>query len=41
VEMLRKQGFEPFDLGPDAFAPFIRSEIIRWSEVAHIAGLKT
>ena len=41
VEMLRKQAFEPFDLGPDAFAPFIRSEIIRWSEVAHIAGLKT
>jgi tripartite-type tricarboxylate transporter receptor subunit TctC len=40
VEALRKEGFEPFDLGPDQFAPFIRSEITRWSEVARGAGLK-
>jgi len=40
AEALRKEGFEPFDLGPDQFAPFIRSEITRWSEVARGAGLK-
>lgn len=41
VDTLHKQGFEPFDLGPDAFAPFIRSEITRWSEVVRVAELKT
>jgi len=41
VDTLRKQGFEPFDLGPDEFAPFIRSEITRWSEVVRAAGMKS
>jgi tripartite-type tricarboxylate transporter receptor subunit TctC len=41
TETLRKQGYEPLDAGPDEFAAFIRSEIIRWSEVARAAGLKT
>jgi tripartite-type tricarboxylate transporter receptor subunit TctC len=40
METLRKQGYEPLDAGPDEFAAFIRSEIIRWSEVARVAGLK-
>jgi tripartite-type tricarboxylate transporter receptor subunit TctC len=39
IETLRKQGYEPLDGGPDEFATFLRSEIIRWSEVAHAAGL--
>ncbi len=41
VEVLRKQGYEPLDAGPDAFAAFIRSEISRWSDVARGAGLKS
>ena len=41
IETLRKQGYEPFDAGPDEFAVFIRSEIIRWSKVARVAGLKS
>jgi len=41
VEALRNEGFEPFDLGPDEFAPYIRSEIARWTEVARGAGMKT
>jgi tripartite-type tricarboxylate transporter receptor subunit TctC len=41
METLRKQGYEPFDAGPDEFADFIRSEIIRWSKVARVAGLKS
>lgn len=41
VKALRNEGFEPFDLGPDAFAPYIRSEIARWAEVARGAGMKT
>jgi tripartite-type tricarboxylate transporter receptor subunit TctC len=41
IETLRKQGYEPFDAGPDEFAAFIRSEITRWSNVARVAGLKS
>jgi len=41
IEILRKQGYEPLDAGPDAFAAFIRSEITRWSAVASAAGLKS
>ena len=37
VETLRKQGYEPLDAGPDAFAEVIRSEIIRWSALARSA----
>jgi tripartite-type tricarboxylate transporter receptor subunit TctC len=41
VETLRKQGYEPLAAGPDEFAAFIRSETVRWSEVARGAGLKS
>jgi tripartite-type tricarboxylate transporter receptor subunit TctC len=41
IETLRKQGYEPLDAGPDEFAVFMRSEIVRWTEVAHLAGLGT
>jgi tripartite-type tricarboxylate transporter receptor subunit TctC len=38
---LRPQGDEPLDAGPDEFAAFMRSEITRWTEVAHAAGMKS
>jgi tripartite-type tricarboxylate transporter receptor subunit TctC len=41
VETLRKQGYEPLDAGPDEFAAFIRSEIARWTDVAHAAGMRS
>jgi tripartite-type tricarboxylate transporter receptor subunit TctC len=41
VETLRKQGYDPLDAGPDEFAAFIRSETVRWSDVARGAGLKS
>jgi len=40
VDALRKQGYEPLDAGPDEFTAFMRSEIIRWTEVARAAGMK-
>jgi tripartite-type tricarboxylate transporter receptor subunit TctC len=40
VETMGKEGFEPYDAGPDAFAGFVRSELTRWTEVARAAGLK-
>jgi tripartite-type tricarboxylate transporter receptor subunit TctC len=36
---LSKQGYEPLDTGPDEFAAYMRSEIVRWTEVARNAGL--
>jgi len=36
---LRKQGDDPFDGGPDKFAAFMKSEIARWTKVAHAAGM--
>ena len=39
VELLAKQGYDPLDMSPDAFAAFIRSEFTRWSDVARGAGL--
>ena len=41
IETLKKQGFEPVGTGPDAFAPYLRNEISRWSEVARTAGVKS
>jgi tripartite-type tricarboxylate transporter receptor subunit TctC len=41
MEPLRKQGDDPLDAGPDEFAAFIRSEITRWTQVAHAAGMKS
>jgi tripartite-type tricarboxylate transporter receptor subunit TctC len=41
IEALRPQGDDPLDAGPDEFAAFMRSEITRWTEVAHTAGMKS
>jgi tripartite-type tricarboxylate transporter receptor subunit TctC len=41
VEVLEKQGFDPLGEGPDAFGAYLRSEIIRWSEVARRAGVRS
>jgi tripartite-type tricarboxylate transporter receptor subunit TctC len=41
IEALRPQGDDPLDAGPDQFAAFMRSEITRWTEVAHAAGMKS
>ncbi len=40
IEKLHKLGFEPFDAGPDQLAAYIRSETVRWTEVARAAGLQ-
>lgn len=40
VDLLAKQGFAPEDMGPDAFAQFIKSEIARWSAVVSAANIK-
>jgi tripartite-type tricarboxylate transporter receptor subunit TctC len=37
VETLRKQGYEPLDAGPDAFAEVIRNETTRWATMARAA----
>ena len=36
---LHKQGDDPLDAGPEEFAKFMKSEIARWTEVAHVAGI--
>lgn len=41
LEALRNQGGDPLDAGPDEFGAFIRSEAVRWSDVARAAGLKS
>jgi tripartite-type tricarboxylate transporter receptor subunit TctC len=41
VERLRKLGFDPLTAGPDKFADYIRSEVVRWSAVARTAGLRS
>ena len=41
IETLKKQGFEPMGTSPAAFAPYLRSEIGRWAEVARAAGVKS
>jgi tripartite-type tricarboxylate transporter receptor subunit TctC len=40
MEALGKQGDDPLDAGPDDFAAFMKSEIARWTQVAHAAGMK-
>jgi tripartite-type tricarboxylate transporter receptor subunit TctC len=40
VDLLRKQGFAPEDMGPDQFGAFIKSEIARWSAVVSDANIK-
>jgi len=39
MESLRKQGDDPLDAGPDEFAAFMKSEIARWTKVAHAARM--
>jgi tripartite-type tricarboxylate transporter receptor subunit TctC len=39
LQALSKQGDDPLDAGPDKFAPFIKSEIERWTKVAHAAAM--
>ena len=41
MDTLRKQGDDPLDAGPDEFAAFMKSEITRWTQVAHAAGMKS
>ena len=41
IGALRPQGDDPLDAGPDEFAAFMRSEIARWTQVAHAAGMKS
>ena len=40
VDLLRKQGFAPEDMGPDQFGAFIESEITRWTAVVSAANIK-
>lgn len=37
--VLRQQGYDPVDSGPDQFAAFIASESARWTQIARAAGL--
>jgi len=39
IAALRPQGDDPLDAGPDEFAAFMKSEISRWTKVAHAAGM--
>ena len=40
IETLSKQGYDPLDAGPDAFAEFIKSELARWTEVTRAGAGK-
>jgi tripartite-type tricarboxylate transporter receptor subunit TctC len=40
VATLKRLGFDPIGEGPNRFGPYLRSEIVRWSEVARHAGVK-
>jgi tripartite-type tricarboxylate transporter receptor subunit TctC len=39
VTTLEQQGFTPLERGPDEFGRFIHGEIVRWTEVARVAGM--
>jgi tripartite-type tricarboxylate transporter receptor subunit TctC len=41
VDALHKQGYEPLDVGPGEFTARLRTEIARWTAVAHAAGMKS
>jgi tripartite-type tricarboxylate transporter receptor subunit TctC len=41
VDALRKQGYEPLDVGPEEFAARIRTDVARWTAVARAAGMKS
>jgi tripartite-type tricarboxylate transporter receptor subunit TctC len=41
VEMMKKQGFDPIGNTPEAFGPYLKSEVARWADVAKAAGVKS
>jgi tripartite-type tricarboxylate transporter receptor subunit TctC len=41
VDALGKQGIDPLSGGPDALKRFMAGELVRWSDVARAAGLKS
>jgi len=41
ADALRKQGYEPLNVGPDEFGARLGKEIAQWTQVARAAGLKT
>src|SRR5262245_29454246 len=41
LHTLGKQGYDPLDAGPDEFATFMRSEIVRWTNVARASGMRS
>ena len=40
VDSLRGQGLEPTGLGPDAFARFLREDLLRWKSLTQELGIK-
>jgi tripartite-type tricarboxylate transporter receptor subunit TctC len=41
TEVLRGQGLEPTGLGPDAFARFLREDLVRWRTLIQDLGIKS
>ncbi|MEY4443191.1 MAG: hypothetical protein RL442_2191, partial [Pseudomonadota bacterium] len=41
VEVLRGQGLETTGLGPDAFARFLREDLVRWRTLISDLGIKS
>jgi tripartite-type tricarboxylate transporter receptor subunit TctC len=41
TEALRGQGLEPTGLGPDAFARFLREDLMRWKTLIQEVGIKS
>jgi tripartite-type tricarboxylate transporter receptor subunit TctC len=41
TEVLRGQGLEPTGLGPDAFARFLREDLMRWKTLIQEVGIKS
>ena len=39
VDSLRGQGLEPTGLGPDAFARFLREDLLRWKSLTQELGI--
>jgi tripartite-type tricarboxylate transporter receptor subunit TctC len=40
ADNLRSQGLEPTGMGPDAFARFIREDLVRWKTLANELGIR-
>ena len=39
-ERFMADGFDPVGLGPDAFAKYLREEIVKWEKIVRAAGIK-